>query len=97
MRRGSDPSYGSRDQLKASSERNMVLARERDELKKNVDQMTGHIQELQWRIEELTEKLIALEKSNNMLLTVNESLLQNLAEADQLLNTFIALTDDFSK
>ena len=32
MRRGYDPTYGSREQLKQSAERNMALARERDAL-----------------------------------------------------------------
>jgi hypothetical protein len=33
MRRGYDPNYGSREQLKDSAERNMAIARERDALK----------------------------------------------------------------
>jgi len=33
MRRGYDPSYGSREQLKDSAQRNMAIARERDTLK----------------------------------------------------------------
>jgi len=33
MRRGYDPNYGSRQQLKDSAERYMVIARERDALK----------------------------------------------------------------
>ncbi len=33
MRRGYDPNYGSREQLKQSAERNMAIARERDTLK----------------------------------------------------------------
>jgi len=33
MRRGYDPTYGSREQLKDSAERNMAIARERDTLK----------------------------------------------------------------
>lgn len=33
MRRGYDPNYGSRQQLKDSAERNMAIARERDALK----------------------------------------------------------------
>jgi hypothetical protein len=32
MRRGYDPNYGSREQLRLSAERNMALARERDAL-----------------------------------------------------------------
>jgi hypothetical protein len=32
MRRGYDPNFGSREQLKQSAERNMAIARERDAL-----------------------------------------------------------------
>ena len=89
MRRGYDPSYGSRDQLKASSERNMILARERDELKKNVDQMTGHMQELQWRIEELTEKLNLLEVERNKLFIENAALTVDLEMLNETINGFV--------
>ena len=33
MRRSYDPTYGSREQLRDSAERNMAIARERDKLK----------------------------------------------------------------
>ena len=57
MRRGYDPSYGSREQLKDSSDRNMKIARELDELKKKYDNLEGVNTELNWRVEELSERL----------------------------------------
>ena len=90
MRRSYDPHYGSREQLRDSAEHGMKVARERDKLKTENDQMTGHIQELQWRCEELTEKLIALEECNNALITANEALIEDIKQSSQLLNACVA-------
>ena len=46
MRRGYDPSYGSREQLKDSADRNMALARERDTLKTENAALLDEIKEL---------------------------------------------------
>jgi len=43
MRRGYDPTYGSREQLKDSAERNMVIARERDALKAENAELTQQL------------------------------------------------------
>jgi len=95
MRRSYDPHYGSREQLRDSAEHGMKVARERDKLKTENDQMTGHIQELQWRIEELTDKLIALEECNNALITANEALMMNLQENTKLIDSFAKFANHF--
>jgi len=46
MRRGYDPYYGSRQQLKDSAERNMAIARERDTLKAENAALLDEIKEL---------------------------------------------------
>jgi len=46
MRRGYDPTYGSREQLRDSAERNMALARERDALKAENAELLDEIKEL---------------------------------------------------
>jgi len=46
MRRGYDPTYGSREQLKDSAERNMAIARERDKLKTENAALLDEIKEL---------------------------------------------------
>ena len=46
MRRGYDPSYGSREQLKDSAERNMAIARERDKFKTENAALLDEITEL---------------------------------------------------
>ena len=46
MRRSYDPSYGSREQLKDSAERNMAIARERDALKTENAALLDEIKEL---------------------------------------------------
>jgi len=46
MRRSYDPSYGSREQLKDSAERNMAIARERDTLKAENAELLDEIKEL---------------------------------------------------
>ena len=46
MRRGYDPYYGSREQLKDSAERNMAIARERDALKAENTALLEELEEL---------------------------------------------------
>ena len=55
MRRGYDPSYGSRQQLQDSSERNMIIARERDALKATNQELLDVITELKALIAYITE------------------------------------------
>jgi flagellar motility protein MotE (MotC chaperone) len=56
MRRGYDPSYGSREQLKDSAERNMAIARERDTLKAENAELTERLKELTALLKFLTEQ-----------------------------------------
>ena len=55
MRRGYDPNYGSREQLKDSSERNMIIARERDKLKTENEELKLEIIELKAILVYMTE------------------------------------------
>jgi len=55
MRRSYDPSYGSRQQLQDSSERNMIIARERDKLKTENQELQDQIKELKAIIKYMTE------------------------------------------
>jgi hypothetical protein len=55
MRRGYDPTYGSREQLKDSAERNMAIARERDTLKRENAALLDEIKELKALIAYITE------------------------------------------
>ena len=55
MRRGYDASYGSREQLKDSSERNMKLARELDALKATNAELQDVITELKAIISYMTQ------------------------------------------
>jgi hypothetical protein len=56
MRRGYDPTYGSREQLKDSAERNMAIARERDALKAENAELTERLKELTALLKFLTEQ-----------------------------------------
>jgi hypothetical protein len=56
MRRGYDPSYGSREQLRQSAERNMAIARERDTLKAENAELTERLKELTALLKFLTEQ-----------------------------------------
>jgi hypothetical protein len=56
MRRGYDPSYGSREQLRDSAERNMAIARERDTLKAENAELTERLKELTALLKFLTEQ-----------------------------------------
>ena len=55
MRRGYDPHYGSREQLRAQSEHGMKLARERDALKTENAALLEEITELKAIIKYMTE------------------------------------------
>ena len=55
MRRGYDPTYGSREQLRDSSERYMIAARERDALKAENKELLEQITELKAMIKYITE------------------------------------------
>ena len=55
MRRGYDPHYGSREQLRAQSEHGMKVARERDALKKENAELLEQITELKAMIAYITE------------------------------------------
>jgi len=56
MRRSYDPHYGSREQLRDSSERNMAIARERDTLKAENTELTERLKELTALLKFLTEQ-----------------------------------------
>ena len=55
MRRGYNPYYGSREQLRDSAERNMAIARERDKLKTENAALIDEIAELKAVIAYMTE------------------------------------------
>lgn len=55
MRRSYDPHYGSREQLRAQSEHGMKVARERDALKKENQELLDQITELKALIAYITE------------------------------------------
>ena len=56
MRRGYDPTYGSREQLRDSADRNMAIARERDTLKAENAELTERLKELTALLKFLTEQ-----------------------------------------
>jgi len=56
MRRSYDPTYGSREQLRDSAERNMAIARERDTLKAENAELTERLKELTALLKFLTEQ-----------------------------------------
>ena len=56
MRRGYDPNYGSREQLRLASERNMALARERDALIVEKLELVERLKELTALLKFLTEQ-----------------------------------------
>ena len=56
MRRGYDPSYGSRQQLKDCHEHGMIVARERDKLKTENAELTERLKELTALLKFLTEQ-----------------------------------------
>ena len=55
MRRGYDPAWGSREQLRAQSEHGMKVARERDALKAENAALLEEITELKALIKYMTE------------------------------------------
>jgi flagellar biosynthesis/type III secretory pathway chaperone len=56
MRRGYDPSYGSREQLRNCHEHGMKVARERDALKAENAELTERLKELTALLKFLTEQ-----------------------------------------
>jgi hypothetical protein len=56
MRRGYNPDYGSREQLRQSAERYMICARERDTLKAENAELTERLKELTALLKFLTEQ-----------------------------------------
>ena len=67
MRRSYDPHYGSREQLRDSAEHGMKVARERDALKAENEQLNHGIEQvnaintdLNWHIQQLTDEIIEL-------------------------------------
>mgnify|MGYP000911633725 CR=1 FL=1 len=56
MRRGYDPGYGSREQLRACHEHGMIVARERDKLKTENAELTERLKELTALLKFLTEQ-----------------------------------------
>ena len=56
MRRGYNPDYGSREQLKQSAERYMICACERDTLKAENAELTERLKELTALLKFLTEQ-----------------------------------------
>jgi hypothetical protein len=56
MRRGYNPDYGSREQLRQSAERYMICARERDALKAENAELTERLKELTALLKFLTEQ-----------------------------------------
>jgi len=67
MRRSYDPHYGSREQLRHSHEHGMKVARERDALKAENEQLNHGIEqvnaintELNWRIQQLADQVTEL-------------------------------------
>jgi flagellar biosynthesis/type III secretory pathway chaperone len=56
MRRGYDPAYGSREQLRDCHEHGMKVARERDTLKAENAELTERLKELTALLKFLTEQ-----------------------------------------
>ena len=56
MRRGYDPAYGSREQLRNCHEHGMKVARERDTLKAENAELTERLRELTALLKFLTEQ-----------------------------------------
>ena len=56
MRRGYDPAYGSREQLRDCHEHGMKVARERDTLKAENAELTERLRELTALLKFLTEQ-----------------------------------------
>ena len=60
MRRGYDPSYGSREQLKDCQEQGMKAARERDALKTENAALLDRINKLTWQSEQYKTLLVCM-------------------------------------
>ena len=60
MRRGYDPGYGSREQLKDCQEQGMKAARERDALKTENSALLDRINKLTWQSEQYKTLLVCM-------------------------------------
>ena len=60
MRRGYDPGYGSREQLKDCQEQGMKAARERDALKTENAALLDRINKLTWQCEQYKTLLVCM-------------------------------------
>ena len=60
MRRGYDPGYGSREQLKDCQEQGMKAARERDALKTENAALLDRINKLSWQSEQYKTLLVCM-------------------------------------
>ena len=60
MRRGYDPGYGSREQLKDCQEQGMKAARERDTLKTENAALLDRINKLTWQSEQYKTLLVCM-------------------------------------
>ena len=60
MRRGYDPGYGSREQLKDCQEQGMKAARERDALKAENAALLDRINKLTWQCEQYKTLLVCM-------------------------------------
>ena len=60
MRRGYDPGYGSREQLKDCQEQGMKAARERDALKAENAALLDRINKLTWQSEQYKTLLVCM-------------------------------------
>ena len=60
MRRGYDPGYGSREQLKDCQEQGMKAARERDALKTENAALLDRINKLTWQSEQYKTLLVCM-------------------------------------
>ena len=60
MRRGYDPGYGSREQLKDCQEQGMKTARERDTLKTENAALLDRINKLTWQSEQYKTLLVCM-------------------------------------
>ena len=60
MRRGYDPGYGSREQLKDCQEQGMKAARERDTLKAEHAALLDRINKLTWQSEQYKTLLVCM-------------------------------------
>ena len=60
MRRGYDPDYGSRQQLKDCHESGMKLRREVDALKAQKEELLDRFNKMEWDLEQYTNLLVCM-------------------------------------